>query len=339
MAMRTNQDIPLSVGFDKLSGSIRVDDKEVQKAIVSNLKLIAEGISNLTGYNSHHLLRTKGGYKFSIQLPLLEDIDYSRVKNGVPHLFVQVMPFASNRSFLRFELKGFPLSRSHYFWARCWLEKIIPIEHHDLLASDHILITHVDIAHDIEHDIDHMVFNFKNSQISGVFFNKQGGIGTCYFNQRKAQLQLTVYDRRANCKKKNLSHNGQESTRVEVKIKLNCKLADFAKRILSLEYLNRITIYDRQKCLANLEASPFILRCIALQGLKATLQMQPKPLRRKLQRQLEEYELSILDANQVAEGLKKELCQLKGLMQEFSNRSGVASKPAILRQEFKEKHG
>lgn len=332
------QDIPLFVGFDKLSGSIRVDDKEVQKAIVSNLKLIAEGISNQTGFNSHHLLRAKGGYKFSIQLPLLEDIDYSRVKNGVPHLFVQVMPFASNRSFLRFELKGFPLSRSHYFWARCWLEKIIPIEHHGLLASDHILITHVDIAHDIEHDIDHMVFNFKNSQISGVFFNKQGGIGTCYYNQHKAQLQLTVYDRRANCKKKNLRHNGKESTRIEVKIKLKCKLADFADRILNIDYLTRITIYDRHKCLTGIEASPFILRCIALQGLKATMQMQPKPLRRKLQRQLKKYEQSILNANQVTKGLKKELKRLKGLKQEFSKHSSKTPKPVALRQQFKEKH-
>lgn len=339
MAMRTNQGTSLSVGFDKLAGSIAVSDPEVQQGIISKLKQIAEAISNQTGHNSHHLLRTKGGYKFSIQLPLLEDIDYSRVKNGVPHLFVQVMPFASNRSFLRFELKGFPLSRSHYFWARCWLEKIIPIEHHDLLASDHILITHVDIAHDIEHDIDHMVFNFKNSQISGVFFNKLGGIGTCYFNQLKAKFKLSVYDRLANCKKKKLPHNGKESTRIELKIKLNCKLADFAERILSLEYLNRITIYDRQKCLANLKASPFILRCITLQGLKATLQMLPKPLRRKLQRQLTKCELSILNANQVAEGLKKELCQLKGLMQEFSNHSGVTSKPVVLRQEFKDKHG
>jgi hypothetical protein len=338
MDMRTKQDFPLFVGFDKLAGSIKVDNSEVQQSIISNLTLVAESIADQSDFKSYQILKTLGGYKYSTQLPLLEDLDYSRVKNGVPHLFVQVMPFASNRSFLRFELKGFPLSRSHYFWARCWLEKIIPKEHHDLLASDHILITHVDIAHDIEHDIDHMVFNFKNSQTSGVFFNKLGGIGTCYFNQPKAKFKLSIYDRLANCKKKNLSHNGKESTRIELKRKLNCKLADFAELILSLEYLNRITIYDSQKCQANLETSPFILRCIILQGLKATLQMLPKPLRRKLQRQLTKCELSIIDANQVTKGLKREQWKLKGFMQEFSNHSGVTSKPVVLRQEFKEKH-
>ena len=338
MAMRTKKNIPLFVGFDKLAGSIKVNTSKMQQSIISNLKLIAESIANQTGFKSYQILKTQGGYKYSIQLPLLEDLDHSRVKYGVPHLFVQVMPFASNRNFLRFELKGFPLSRSHYFWARCWLEKVIPIEHHYLLTSDHIRITQVDIAHDFGYDISHMSFNFKHSQISGVFFNKQGGIGTYYFNQRKAKFQLTVYDRRANCKQKNLPHNDKESTRIEVKIKLNCTLDDFDVRILNEDYLHRITIYDRQECRANLEVSPFILRCIALQGLKATLQMHEKPLRRKLKHQLKKYELSIIDANLVTKGLKQELWKLKGFMQEFSNHSGVTSKPVVLRQEFKEKH-
>lgn len=336
--MKTKKNLPLSVGFDKLAGSIKVEVPEVQQAITSNLKLIAESIANQTGFKSYQILKTQGGYKYSIQLPLLESLDYSRIKNGVPHIFVQVMPFKGNRSFLRFELKGFPLSRSHYFWARCWLEKIIPIEHHNLLVSDQIRITKVDIAHDIEYDINHMSFNFKHGQISGVFFNKQGGIGTYYFNQRKTKFQLTVYDRLANCKKKNLPHNGKESTRVELKIKLNCKLADLAKRILSLKYLNRITIYDSKLCAANLEESPYLIRCIVLQGLKPTLQMQPKPLKRKLTHQLKKYELSMIDANRVTKGLKQEQWKLKGFMQEFSNHSGVTSKPVLLRQEFKEKH-
>lgn len=76
MAMLTNQDTSLSVGFDKLAGSIAVSVPEVQQGAIRNLKLIAEAISNQTGHKSHHLLRAKGGYKFSIQLPPLEGLGH-----------------------------------------------------------------------------------------------------------------------------------------------------------------------------------------------------------------------------------------------------------------------
>lgn len=326
-----------SVLFDKLVIVCHCLDLDHRETIVLNLFSIIEAIVGHEGLAQPQVMKSLGGYRYSVKLPLLEPIDWVRPVNGEPHLFIQVGPYAQNRPFIRFEFKGFPLNREHYYLARLWLEKIIPASAHFLLSSENMKVTTLDIALDLMVDINNICVNFASSQTSGVFFAKDGGIGTIILGNKKSGCRITAYDRTANCRAKNLPTNDEPETRIESQFKPNCKLLQLDKFINHHSYLKRIQVYDFLKLKKSPTLHPHTLMAITAYGLKSALQRLPKEERRKMQGQLKDCVLLSLDDKAVKDVVTKELKKLRGLMSEYSRSKSV--KAQKIRKMFMEQYG
>ncbi|MDN5502091.1 MAG: hypothetical protein L0G80_19530 [Shewanella sp.] len=323
--------------FDKLVIVCHCLELEHCETIVRNLFSIVAAIVSDEGVVQPQVMKSLGGYRYSVKLPLLEPIDWVRPVNGEPHLFIQVGPYAQNRPFIRFEFKGFPLNREHYYLARLWLEKIIPASAHFLLTSENMKVTTLDIALDLMVDINNICVNFASSQTSGVFFAKDGGIGTIILGNKKSGCRITAYDRTANCKAKNLPTDNEPETRIESQFKPNCKLSQLEKFINQHSYLKRIQVYDLMKLKILPTLPPHTLMAITAYGLKPALQRLPKDERRKMQSQLKKCVLLSLDDDAVKDVVMKELKKLRGLMSEHSgSKSAQAQK---IRKMFRKQYG
>lgn len=323
--------------FDKLAIVCHCLDLDHRETIVRNLFSIVEAIVGHEEVVQPQVMKSLGGYRYSVKLPLLEPIDWVRPVNGEPHLFIQVGPYAPNRPFIRFEFKGFPLKREHYYIARLWLEKIIPASAHFLLTSEEMKVTTLDIALDLMVDINSIYVNYARSQTSGVFFAKDGRIGMIILGNKKSGCRITAYDRTANCKAKNLPTSDEPETRIESQFKPNCKLSQLEKFLRQHSYLERIQLYDFSELKKIPTLHPHTLMAITGYGLKPTLQSTPKHERRKMQSQLKKCVLLSLDDEAVKDVVMKELKKLRGLMSEHSgSKSNQAQK---IRKMFRKQYG
>lgn len=323
-----------AVLFDNLVIVMRCLDELCKHNIANNIIEIAKSIAKHHQLAQSQVLKSSGGYRYCIKLPLLEIIDWARPQNGVPHLFIQVAPYAENRPFIRLSFNGFPLKRKHFFIARQWLEHIV--SDHGLLASDNMKVTAVDIAHDLAIQINELSFNLAKSQTSMIAFAKNGDIGSYYFGNRKAKFRFVAYDRTANCKAKNLMTTGEPETRLEAQLKPNCMLHELSAFLGPCDYLKRIEVYDLNalKSLTNLH--PHTIMAIIAYGLKPALQRLPKDERRKMKRYIEKCRLMPLKSEEIKEAVHKELLNVKGLMVEHSNKASKHSQPYKLRAKFNE---
>ncbi|MCT8985280.1 hypothetical protein [Shewanella phaeophyticola] len=318
--------------FDKLVIVMRCLDDVCKHDIANNVVEIAKSIAKHHQLAYAQVLKPSGGYRYCIKLPLLETIDWARPQNGVPHLFIQVHPYAESRPFIRLSFNGFPLKRKHFFIARLWLEHIF--SDHGLLASDNMKVTAIDIAHDLAIDINELSFNLASSQTSMIAFAKNGGIGSYYVGNRKAKFRFVAYDRTANCKAKKLPTTGEQETRLEAQLKPNCTLHELSAFLSPCDYLKRIEVYDLNALKSLTNIHPHTIMAITAYGLKPALQSLPKDERRKMKRYIEQCKLLPLCSEAVKEAVNKELCNVKGLMMEHSNKTSKECKPYKLRAEF-----
>jgi hypothetical protein len=326
-----------AVLFDNLVIVIRCLDDLCKHNIANNIFEVASSIAKHHNLALPQVLKRAGGYRYCIKLPLLEIIDWARPQNGVPHLFIQVDPYAENRPFIRLSFNGFPLKRKHFFIARLWLEHLV--SDHGLLASDKMKVTAVDIAHDLAIAIIELGFNLAKSQVSFIAFAKDGGIGGYYLGKKRAGCQLTAYDRTANCKAKKLKTKGEDETRIEAKIIPNCMLNELSDLLSPCAYLNRIEVYDLNALKSLSHLHPHTIMVISAYGLKPALQSLPKDERRKMKRLIEQCKLYPLNSEAVKVAVNKELWNVKGLMMEHSNKTSKQCKPYKLRVKFKELYG
>jgi hypothetical protein len=321
-----------AVQFDKLVLVIHCLNELCKEAVANNIFEVASSIAKHYNLALPQVLKSSGGYRYCVKLPLLEAMNWVRPLNGVPHLFIQVAPYADNRPFIRLSFNGFPLKRKHFFIARLWLEHLVP--DHELLASDKMKVTAVDIAHDLAIDINELSFNLAKSQTSMIAFAKNGGIGSYYFGNRKAKFRFVAYDRTANCKAKNLTTKGKPETRLEAQLKPNCMLHELSAFLSPCDYLKRIEVYDLNALKSLTNIHPHTIMAISAYGLKPALQSLPKDERRKMKRYIEQCKLLPLNSDVIKAAVNKELWNVHGLMMEYSNQTSKQSQPHKLRVKF-----
>lgn len=329
----------VSIKFDKFVAIIRHMDEGVQNECIQNIQQIAHKIKKHHSL-TYSLLRKQGGYKYSIKLPLLNSIAWDKSLHGVPHLYVQIAPFSKRRPFIKFELKGFSPTRSHYYATQLWLQKIIGSRALLFLNSNIIKITSLDIAMDFPIDITQIAVNLKHAHRSGVYLdlNTSGRAGSYYVGNKKSKLRLSIYDRGANCKAKNLPHSGEPKTRIEIQLKPNCFLNQLSSNILEGRFLERIEVYDLNKISALDDIHPHTLSVINMFGLKAAFQSLPKPDRRRYRKAFESCRIDLIPNKLVLSQTDKMLKKAMTLVLDRFDRDYNHSAAKKVRKYFKKNY-
>lgn len=329
----------VSILIDKFVAVIACSDEQVKEECIQNIQRIADSLEQRHNLKVK-LLKSQGGYRYCIKLPLIKSIPWSGALHGVPHLYVQVAPYGNSRPFIKFEMKGFSPTKREFYATRLWLTKIIGSQAERILHAGNIKVTALDIAMDFPIDIAQIAVNLKHAHASGVYLdiNSSGRIGTIYIGTKKSKIRIVIYDRLANCKAKNLAHLGLPNTRIEVQVKPNCSLDKLASELLDSSFLERIEVYDLDEICALECIHPHTLSAINTLGLKAAFQSLPKPERRRYRKAFESCRVDLIPNEKVYPELEKKLKRTAALVLGRNDSDFNHSAAKEVRKHFKDNY-
>lgn len=329
----------VSILIDKFVAVIACPDEQVKEECIQNIQRIADSLEQRHDLK-FKLLKSQGGYRYSIKLPLIKSIPWSGALHGVPHLYVQVAPFGKKRPFIKFELKGFSPTKRQYYAASLWLHKIIGSHAERILHASNIKITALDIAMDFPLDIAQVAVNLMHAHTSGVYLDidSSGRIGTIYIGTKKSKIRIVIYDRLANCKAKGLAHSGLPCTRIEMQVKPNCSLDMLSSELLKSHFLERIEVYDLNEIKALEGLHPHTLSVIKTLGLKAAFQSLPKPERRRYRKAFESCRVDLIPNEKVYRELEKKLKRTAALVLGRNDSAFNHSAAKKVRKHFKDNY-
>jgi len=310
----------VSCGIDYLLFNIKVHSEQDRDTLIANIQTIANNLSAQKELSINQVLYPKSGYGLSIRLPLFTEITHTGSNYETPHLFIQLDSKFLTRPFFRCEIKGHPLTKDQWFCVRLWLEQLFSKN----LYSTYILkarVNRVDIAADFNADIEQFMFDHARSQSGGVFFNRKGEIRTIYIGSKDSTYKVCIYCRRTKreqiCKP---TFNGF-LTRLEVRLKLStASLFDLhCNTGLGVgDPFAKFTIYDFKKMTdSDLINDDFLDLCRAW-GIKTVLQRRNQNERRNIRKELEKFEVLMIDEALLMNLYFKDLKKLEVLSPSFN---------------------
>lgn len=290
----------------------------VTDVITDNLQDIANTLSEKYEIPFNQMLYPKGGYKLCLKLPLFSNISYTGKNIETPHLFIQVLPFNSERAFLRCEVKGHPLSNKEWLGVRLWLERIFSEKYYNSMIIK-VRVTKIDIAIDINADIENILFDYTRAQVGGIYFDRKGEIKTIYLGDCRSTSKICIYCRRSKLEQFGLPSKFKHWTRMETRIKLkNTQIDAIEADVGLLKNLSRFTLYDFSAITASNMINPDFIDLCRAWGIKTILQRRTADERRAIRQELSRFSVMPIDKEYIAKLFSDDLKKLVVFSPDFN---------------------
>jgi hypothetical protein len=316
----------ISCCIDYFCFALSILSDEYKETITTNIQIIANAIAEQESITFSQVLYPKSGYALSIRLPLFTEITHIGSNNETPHLFIQLDPRRSNRSFFKCEVKGHPLSKRQWFCVRLWLETLLskPLYKELMLEAK---VSKIDLAADFEADIEHFLFDHTRAQVGGIFFDRNGLIRTVYIGSMKSNYRVCIYCRRTKLEQIGKPSLSSPTTRIETRLKLqNTRLFEMANSAKFGQPFSKFTIYDfYQMCDSKIVSDDFLDLCRAW-GFKTMMQRLSQGDCRKIRAELKRFEVLMVDEELIMEYFRRDLKKLDVLNVNFDTNCKQAKK-------------